>query len=82
MCIIEKRMIDFGNIIKKYFPEHSRLLIDLSHILIGMIAYKFPIVIALFVIYQIFDIKEGDNIRRDFTFFGVGYGVAYMLNKK
>lgn len=75
-------MIDFGDIIEKRFSEHTELLIDLSHVLIGMIAYKFPIVIAMFVIYQVLDIKERDNIRRDFTFFGVGYGVAYAVSKK
>ena len=75
-------MIDFGDTIKERFPESAGLLIDLSHILIGMVAFKYPIVIALFVIYQVLDIKKGDNIYRDFTFFGVGYGISYAISKK
>ena len=75
-------MIDFGGIIKKQFPDYAGVLIDLSHILIGMVAFRYPIVIVLSVIYQILDIKEDDNIRRDFVFFGVGYALAFLMCKR
>jgi hypothetical protein len=75
-------MIDVGGVVKDLFPDYASVLIDLSHILIGMVAFRYPIVIALFVIYQIMDIKEDDNIRRDFVFFGVGYALAFVMCKR
>jgi len=66
-------MIDFGNIILSRFPTYGWLLIDLSHIILGYLSGMYFVVFVLFVIYQILDIKKGDHIVRDFSFFGIGY---------
>jgi len=71
-------MIDFGDIVKNTFPEYGSFLIDISHVLLGMIAFRYPIVFVLFVIYQVLDIKRDDHLVRDFVFFGVGYGCARL----
>ena len=69
-------MIDFGDILLRNFPNYGWLLIDISHVILGYLAGMYPIIIVLFVVYQIFDIKKGDHLVRDFLFFGIGYLVS------
>jgi hypothetical protein len=66
-------MIDFGDMINRRFPAYGWLLIDVSHIILGYLSGMYFVVFVLFVIYQILDIKKGDNLVRDFLFFGLGY---------
>jgi len=66
-------MIDFGDMINSRFPAYGWLLIDVSHIILGYLSGMYFVVFVLFVIYQILDIKKGDNLVRDFLFFGLGY---------
>ncbi len=66
-------MIDFGTILKTNFPTYGWLLIDVSHLILGYLSKKYWIIIPLFVIYQILDIKKDDHLVRDFLFFGLGY---------
>lgn len=72
-------MIDFGEIIDFYFPDYGWLLIDMSHIILGYLAGIYPSIIILFIVYQVFDIKEEDNLNRDIFFFGIGYATQKLL---
>lgn len=72
-------MIDFGDIVKSNFPNYGWLIIDLSHFVIGYVSGIYPILIVLFVVYQILDIKKGDHLVRDFVFFGLGYVTQKFL---
>lgn len=75
-------MVDFGNIIERHYPEYGWLIIDISHFLLGVLAYRYKIVLVLFVIYQVLDIKpEGDHLLRDFSTFGVGFVSAMIVFK-
>lgn len=66
-------MIDLGKIITDTFPKYGWLLIDISHFVLGYLSKQYWIIIPLFVIYQILDIKKDDHLFRDFLFFGLGY---------
>lgn len=87
-------MIDLGDVINNYFLKTNGMFINHAiHFVEGGLAVKYPLIIPMYVIYQLYDSidfnnltnypKANDTIILDLIIFCIGYWfVTFIQNYK